>query len=716
MSTGYKSVRAVAKPAGYDRLIIDGVDVTFFRGGVIPIPEYLLTEPFAYGPMTLPIPRVAADLEELGVGDLSWVRDGARVLVQRVDDPTAETPAVLATDYVGRVLCRVIDGRSLALEIGGEFSGPASLINIQPILHRRVRDVGLFFAETVRRVHLRPEQRDGPVTGIKIANGGEGLTLEAWGRELGAQSQTSAGIQRAIMPLVWGGKVWGFHPKDTTTVDVTLFTDDARVVPRLRDDVAEKPNTFYATCITPDGVRMRGSVYPNLFDSVPPEFPGTMSVGDTDADTTTGDGVTVLNNRLVGLYLLDRDEPFAYGDYTADTAAVVREIQDRAGLPVTGVVNEATWNRVYDVDATGGSLGQARIIPTVQDPAVREFDLTPTGAVAGKNPLRDISVLEVHRNLDYGAGVTYKQELANTRGQYAKVKNNKNWVGEVELHGGFGGYAGDWGPEDFEFLNGPGGVPYIMSQRDIRPGMNAKLAMIDGGTMVHISGARVSPQSRTTTLTVDTMARDLLEVAAIMARNAEARRSPRREFFTENRAGKASGIMIVRDQWFGKLPQIETLEGGKWNVFRMVIGQHGSVNKTVIRTFDEPAKFYASAWSIPITEKRLHNHVPNPAEVPGDTAWYETDWAGEMHEDRKLLWAAGTDQDPCGYWPKHHTNPRTGAVTAHPITGKHVDIGSPWTYYQSWDSPATVWVAIYPDRDCKVRAGQMFWPQEDDAI
>lgn len=709
--SGYNSVRAVAKPAGYDRLLVNNKDVTFWRGGVIPIPEYLLTEPFAYGPMDLPIPRVAADLEELGVGDLDWIVDGARVEIQRVDDPTAETPEILATDYVGRVLCRVIDGRNLSLEIGGEFSGPASLINMQPPLKRRIFDVGAFAAGAIKRVHLRPEQRDGPVTGIKIADGSAGLTLEAWAREVCAESQTSAGIQRVLMPIVWGGKEWGFPPKDYDTVHVTLFTDDARVVARLRDDVAEKPNTFYATTITPDGVRMRNSKYPNLFDDGgEPPFPGSLSLGDT------GEDVSTLNHKLAGLFLLDRgDDDFAYLVFGDSTEDAIREIQERRRLTVNGVVNSDTWDAVFDIGVTGGGLGEARIDPLVQAPEVRKFDYTSDGSIAGRNDEWDFHVLEVDRNTDHGVG-TYKRMVAHTRGEYAKIRGGKNWVGDIELNGGFGGFAGDWGPEDYEFLNGPGGVPYIMSQRDIRPGMNAKLPMIDGGILVHVSGARPSPQSRTTTLTVDTKARDLLTIEAIKARNAESRRSPRREFYSENRAGKASGIMVARDQWFGQLPQNIAIEGGKWNKIKMVMGQHGSVNQTIIETFGDPAQFYVAVFSVPMTPKRLHRQIPDPAEIPGDVAWYETPWASKMRKQHKMLFAAGTAEEPCGYEPRRRVNPRTGEVTDAPITGEFLDVGSPWTYFQSWDAQAVVWVMIYPDRDTTVRAGQMFWAQEDDVL
>ena len=48
---------------------------------------------------------VDGNLETLGTGDLSFIREGARVVYQRVDDPSlGDAATVIATDYVGRYL------------------------------------------------------------------------------------------------------------------------------------------------------------------------------------------------------------------------------------------------------------------------------------------------------------------------------------------------------------------------------------------------------------------------------------------------------------------------------------------------------------------------------------------------------------------------------------------------------------------------------------
>lgn len=705
--TTYATSRAVSKAAGYDRLLVDGVDITFFRDVPTPIPDYLLTEPFAYGPCTIELPQVDGNLEALGVGDLSWIRPGAPVVIQRVDDPTAETPVILATDYRGEVLTKVVDGRNLSLEVGGQFSGRASLRNKQSPLVRRVKDVGFWFANVIQTIGLGVADRDGPTTGISIPDGGGGLTWEAWARHVCAMSQTDAGVQRTIMPTTWGGNVWGFEPKDTTTKHLTLFTDDARVVARLRDDIAEKPNTFYGMCVSPDGVRYRNSKYPGVIAGPAPEFPGAMSLGDSDPDTTTGDGVTVLNDKLNAMGILAITQTFDYTLYSAATATAVRELQDRAGLTVDGVVNLATWDALFDVSATGFSLTEARIDPIVQDPAVRRENYTANGSLSGLNDDFDASVVPVDRNIDYGPGVTLAQMMAHARGQYARIAASKNWVGTIELAAGFGGFVGEWAAG-----SSPDGSD-IMSQLDIRPGMNAWLPMFDGGTLVHIAGVQVNRQARTVSLTVDTQARDLLEVAAIIARNAEARRSPRREWFAENRANKPSGNLVERDEHFGQLGQRVALEGNKWNIIPVIVGQHGQVNRVDLRTVNDEAEFAVAFFSREVTRKRLNRRIGNPLTTGSESVW-ETSSIQDWFDSRVLLYASGDGKQPCGYFPRRHRDD-DGDVTDAPITGRHLDDAT-WPYICAAGSAVLIYMAIYPDRDCTLQRGQILWPQLDDVV
>jgi hypothetical protein len=708
----YPDTRAVSKAAGYDRVLVDGKDVTFFRGAETTIGTITLTEPFAYGPTTLGFPRIAADLEPLGTGDLSWVREDAPVVIQRVDDPTAATPTVLATDYRGFVVSINPDGRNLTLEVGGEFSGPASMLYKPDILARRVKDLGFWFANIAQQLGLGLADRDGPTTGIEVADAGAGSDLLSWAGDVCAWSQTSSGGQRTMMPTTWGGQVWGFGLKDTTTKHLTLFTDDARVVASLRRDRTQIPTTWYGTGITPDGVRWRNARYPGVFAGPAPTFPGNMTVGDTDATTTTGDGVTVLQHKLAEMGYLAVTQTLDYTTYTSATAYAVKKVQDDADLTQSGNVNAATWDALFDVSVTGYSLTDARVFPILQDPRVRQFNYTSNGSISGLNTAYDASVKPVERFINFGDGVTKAQAVAWCRGEMARL-SGKNWSGTITLNG-FSGFVGEWAAG-----SSPTGAD-IMSQRDIRPGMNAWLPQFDGGTLVHISGVQIDRDSQRVTLTVDTLARDFLELAAINARNKEAQRHIRREWFASNRAAKASGAMVVRDELFGLLDRDVALQGDKWNVIPVVVGQQGQVNRVRIRLVNNKAKFSAAVLSKPMTpdgkpgvSKRLMRRVGNPLTTAAESVW-EQESLQDWFDDDVVLWDAGDGNQPCGYSPRRHRDDN-GDVTSAPITGR-LDDAQSWSYICAAGTHVLVFLAIYPDRDCTLKRGQILYAQLDDAV
>src|SRR6185312_9584648 len=100
--------------------------------------------------------------------------------------------------------------------------------------------------------------------------------------------------------------------------------------------------------------------------------------GTTDADTDSGDGVSVMVAKLAGTdYLARKDRPGGYDD---DAVAAVKALQDDAGLSETGVMNPATWRALFDLDVTGVSLKNAHIAPLAQSPKVHKWNQTANGS------------------------------------------------------------------------------------------------------------------------------------------------------------------------------------------------------------------------------------------------------------------------------------------------------------------------------------------------
>jgi len=704
--SGYPNVRGVSKPAGRDRIVVGGVDVTFFRDKVTPMPGYLLTEPFAYGSTTLTLPQVHATLEagSFGqAGDLSWVKHDAEVRFERVmpDDS-------IVTDYVGLVASIDVDGRTLTLGVGGQYAGRAANFMRPTPLVRRVLDLGHWVYNLGTDLNLGLTPRLGPVTGIEIADEG-GMSQLAWAQTLCSMSQTIAGAQRTIMPTVWGSGVYQFALKDTTTKHLTIYTDDARAVASLTNDATEQPNTWFATGITPAGVRWRNAVYPGVIQGPPPAYPmsggANFGVGTTDADTLTGDGITIMVYRLVELGIYDYRVPTG-GVYTDAVYDAVRVVKRRAGLSDNGTMTTAAWDALYDESAVGYSLGDATILPMVQDDNVREWNRTSDGSYASRNDTYDPHISRRDRVLDFGPGVEKATALAWIRGAQARAAG-KNWAGTIRLNNA-GAFIGEHDGADASTLTGAD----IMAMRDIRPGMNAWLPLFDNGTLVHIAGAQVDGSGAT--LTVDTQARDLMELREILDRNRDSARDIRREWMVDNRGAKPSGNMVARDELFGLLTRNVPLTGNRWNVFPVIVGQHGSINRVNLRTINDQAKFAVAAFATKITVERLNRRVGNPLTVTGGESAWEKESLQDWYDDRILLYAAGDENQPCGYFPRRFKND-DGDLTGAPITGRHVD-DDPWPYICAVGTRALIYLAIYPDRDCTLKRGQILWPQLDDAV
>jgi hypothetical protein len=713
----YAGVRAAARLAGRDRILIDGIDRTFVRDVATTWDRYELTEPFGYGPTALTFPKIHATLEQPGAGDLAWIRKGAEVRIQRVDRVTEE---LIATDYVGMMMAPRRSGRALTVDVGGQFSGRAALVEKHQRAVRFVGDVGHLAQLCVGDVGLHMDPWNGPVTGIRMVDSGAGEPLVSWAQTVCAMSLTTAGAQWTLMPKVWGGSLWEYRLKDRTTVDFTLFADDARVVIDLADDLAEQPNVWYITGITPELVRIRNIKYPGLQQGPAPTYPITggdpFGSGTVDADTVNGDGITVLQIKLQQMSYFGWDNPVT-GVYNDDTVAAVKRLQDDVDMTtINGIMSETAWDRLWDISATGSSLSGAKPFPVVFDTRVMKYRYSANGSVIGLNPDYDPTIPRVERTIDFGAGWTKQQMVDWCRGEQARINSGANLVGTITLND-FGGWVGEWDTSDYAALNAD--PTKIMPHRDIRPGMNAWVPNLNGGTLVHVSA--VTPQrsgmNTSAVLTVDTLARDAFEVSTLLKRDADARRNLRREWRVSNRAAKPSGNGIPRDEFFGRLFQNVDLEADDWNVpIEIPAGQSGQINRIHLRLINDPCEFAYVLTGKKLTRAELRRRIPNPLAAVGDgeEAWWEKDRNLDLFEDRILINAAGTNEQPCGYWPRKHTN-AAGTTTGADVTGK-------WNYYNSVPyltgpyEPGMLFLSIYSAGDCTLKAGQVLWAQEDDVV
>lgn len=711
--TGFPIARAVSKPAGVDRVVVGSTDITWFRAEApgdtpIEVPGYTLIEPFAYGAsQPLVIKRTNSYFEPYGTGDLAWLVENAKVKYQRVtDDGTV-------TDYRGFIRSiRNGDasvGFAWVAEVAGELTGKASDLDRPQQIIRKRFDIGNKVTFMMEGMGFHLAERF-PETSVDFVESG-GTTQLALLQTLCALTRTEESQQWTIMPTVWGGSTWAFAEKDVTTKDFTVFADGSRIVLDLVNDTSEKPNTVFGNGVSRSGERWRNARYPGFFQGTPAGYPfadhsHNFGIGTTDADTDTGFGISVLVHKLTYL-----DDGLAnLTTYTSAVARAVKRLQAAAGQSQTGTMTYDAWQALWNTDAVGFDTDGARIFPLYQHPSVNRYRYSASGDLVGRNPDYVEGTRRVDRSIDFGlcerdVAARYARNLVNSL-------SGNQWTGTITLNACsvFSGertssYANSVNADPQAFVDD------MMVARDIRPGMNAWLPLVAGGTLVHISGVDVDDNGAT--LTVDTQARNLLEVSQIIARRKESKRDLRREWMVSNMGTRPAGNMISRDRWFGRLTQKKALPGNTWTTFPLVVGQSGTVNFTRLEMVQD-VEFVVCVFVKKVTRKQLNNQIGNPFPVSedGESVWDQASTAA-FRASKILRYAAGDETNPCGYGARNKFRPDGETRTAAPLNGLHLDDGT-WSYLCEGDQDPVVWMGIYPLEDCTLKAGRLLWALEDD--
>ncbi len=681
----------VDAPAHRDRIVVGGQDVTYWRGIPTPPPDFQWVQPLGYGSATLVLPQAVVPFETPGVGELSWLKKGARVLIQRVDPATN---AVVKTDYRGIVIAFDVSGGDLRVECGGSATGRAALQDRQMQLIQKRVDAGTLVAHAMRQLRgIRHEPNTGVTTGIKLIRWGGGGMLD-YINELLSKMTTVDGEQWTVMPDDNG--VFHTTLRDTETIHGTVYLDDARVKGSLRSDLAEEPNRVFASGVAPDGMVVKFGAYPGLTQSPPPRYPmndkSNFGPGTTDADTDTGDGVTVMGWRLRTAGYLDAADGY---NYDTDMARAIIELKRDAKIkPVNGNMNPQTWAALFDLSATGYNLRDIRVMPAATTDEVVAYRYSANGSVIAENPDYDPSVPLVDRTIAMGAGFTRQQIRRWARRELVTAPA---WRGTIELNTG-AIVAGDHTP----------GAPItsILRDRDIRPGMNLSLPLFAGGIVVHVAGVSVTNQGRTVTLAVDTRPGDTLPVWSAIQRDRENRDTVHRSFQRQHRAARLERENTF-DEVGGVIAPIKLDEG--WNIFPVVAKQAGTIER--LRLELAPAReFVVAVFGRRVTKKMLRTVTNAPLTKPGSKRWTSEAMHNRLDRRYTMLYVAGSDEDPCGYSPGRKSE---GASL---LTGRFEDDASfPFvTYVNNTDRGSVLWVAVWVANETTLKGGRIMWPSAED--
>lgn len=658
-----------------ERYVIGGKDATYIFGVETEL-TWQLVSPLLYGPATARFPGIKTPFRQVGSGSLRWLRKGANVRVQLVNDDDE----VQDTVYKGLVLAWDIDGTDLTVQIGGEASGRAAMEwKPLPVYDEARAGAGKRAYNLIRGLGLPFNPFQGPDTpSQRVPKLGGYYTIDAI-EYLCRNTQRRDGTQYSIMP--GNGGAYRFEAKDRTTVHATAYVDGTRVRANVRSDMVDEPNRIYADAVTEDGKRLTGIQSPGIIQGTPPDFGGNMGLGDT------GGQVPVLIDRLQGFELLDVDE--GRTGFDADVEEAVKDLQDAAGLTETGVVNEATWNALFDLDVTGLSLRMAHREPAAQQQRVAKYRTTPTGAAIRKNPNYEANRPKVDMHVDMGAGVSFRQ-----RKRWAKAElpgpNAVSWSGTLEVTTG----AVIEGNHHFgDALTSAD----LMDTRLLQPGMNIMLRGFqdDEGTLFHISGRDADGS-----FLIDTRARDTLPVwDAVQRRRDENRWARGRRASTEvkDSVGEWDGA------GGGMIRTAVDLVGEEWTIFAVPAGDEGTVSR--IRMATNPnAESCVVLFGGPLVPAAIKSYldrkIPTPLTEGGTDAFTDNDIHQKL-KDNGLLGVWGEHLDPAGYHPRSKS-------AGGDLTGVLSDDAG--IAYRTARFPV-LYVAVWADRDTTIPAGRIMWNQ-----
>ncbi len=671
-SADWEPSSVIDEPWAALQVVIEGVDITAWRGVPIPHPQWSRGEPFGPGTCTILVPQITT-FEALP----AWCVKGASVdVVAHLVAGGTRSLWSGVIDKFGHEEDPADDDGQVRSVFTVSCRGPVLVDDLQlrkPGFDTQPRDIGQVIPDVLNAaVSRRCDPLAAVVTGCLtgVQGGWEPLVL--------------GHVQGLLATAVTGGRQWTLacdvrSPvlvlKDTTTVHATVSNGQRGVTVSLEQDHAGAPNVIYGEGISPAGGRWRNAVYPGWRPDDAPPWPmsptQSFRVGTTDAATTSGTGVSDYQRQI--------GQPVTGRFSTADTTRT-RQIQAAAGIAIDGRPGPQTWATVFAAGANTGTL-DAFFLPLAWAPQVMPRLYGPDGTDLGPNPAYDPSIVRVETKLDLGQGVTKDQGRAAAAEMLPRVMD-PGWIGTIRLEVD----------------------PNERSRYELREGQNVQLTNFRGGTLLlHVAYVEVDEDA--VTLTVDTNARDYPTLDAIMTRERAAT-DPAKSIAARLNKGSVTEARATFDDESpaGQLPR-HALFADLWDVRPVPFGAYGSVARTELTTTGAAARFCTAVFTQPVTHAQLEGVFSGTSPLVFDLANPWETFADELAA-LGLVMAWGWGRQPLGYWPLSYATP--DGTSAAPVTGRYVDDAA-WEYVSS-RSP-WLWVATIADRGCLLEGH--FWPGVD---
>ena len=644
----WKPEQTGATEYGHMQIVVEGVDVTYWKDVPTPEPDTRESEPFSYGPATVHLPQVTA-FDDIP----TWARPGANVLVRikRLSDG--------GFDIVYEGIVNAISDRQDEGPFKLFTDGLLMMANHQtrtPSFDTDPKDIGTAIPDAINSAtSVRYEQMDKVVTGITTSVAGRWEPLLTGFVQ--ARLATAVKEQKQYTVMLDGRKPV-LRVKDRTTIAWEVRSGQRLIKVDITRDATEAPNYIIGSGVNPEGGAWFNTLYPDAKYDDAPEYcfndaGRSIVVGTTDADTDTGNGVTLAQRKL------DRPET---GRWSWGDAEAAERFQEDHGLLVDGVVGPQTWAALFDIGANVG------ILTPFHAPLAAATEVMPRlygtdGEDLGPNPAYDPNVPRIDRIIEYGQGVWRSEARRDAREVLAR-DSNPGYTGTIT-------FAID---------------PEQMPRHLIKAGQNGLVRGHHGeDIVVHVVDVR--RRGGIVTATVDSKARDLPTLQAIMNRDKSALDPARSAIKRITEAAVATDRPTYdAESKAGRIPE-HAIRQDLFDIRRIPMDKIGRVVSTEIRTLNPATEFSIAFFGKPITAAQLQAIVGNPLNVGADPL--ESPWdvhAKELREKYLFLDAFGWQEQPAGLGERARTTP--AGTTSAPVTGElihrssweYVTENSPWLY------------------------------------
>lgn len=648
---------------GHLQVVVDGRDLTYFRGKRTLITNWEIREPWGDWACEIVFPAITPH-DHPGSGAVAWLHDGAHVGLREIQPEGSEAPNIQL--WTGMVLSENSnydeDNQVYRVTCGGALI--QSDLAVQTAGYSLTeRDIGYLIPLALNTVISRDYLTCPTImTGITSRSRGSGSSRMAWISDLLATATTSDGLDQ------WTIHNFGWSPrlllKNRTDVHVTMRAGQAGLLVDLTRDASTAPRVIYGEGTRNDGMRWKNTKHPGARLTAAPVFPLDPDDAFTPGGADTGFAEFAQEMRDNGYRM------YSGNAYDARDADEVRDAQRRGGVAVTGNVGATTWATLFAVGSSGGNLGNAYQAPVSIISEVDPWTYNAVGAITGKNPDYDPFLLRVERYENFGEGVDLAHARSSARGELNRT-NLPVWSGTITLKAD----------------------PNEMSRWRIRAGMNFLLQghhQID--RQLHIAGVDAQWASGTVVLTVDQANRDLLTLRELHDRNKDSATDPTRRPGNLSTRRRSRDIVDTITVWDGETGagrvDLHAAAGGEWLVYKVRAGQVGTLSHITFRTTDPMCEFAIGMFGKPVTSTQLTSLVGNPLtnSKPWDPSW-------DALYNLGLFAAWGGSDTPCGYSPGNKTD-------GDELTGRLID-GNGVPYFT--DFPGWIWVAEFVEVGCYMR-------------